>query len=406
MKISTEVTNPRIEVCTPAYLQDPFPTLNWLRENRPIYPVHLQNTNFRVWLVTRYDDVRALLMDRRLLVNFNETAESTRSCDPSLAETSYNDVLGLQNPPDHIGLRKFVAEVFSQRQIASWRPVVESKTEKLLDAIEVDNTVDLFNEFAAPLATSVFSEFMGFPGDYTRKLTQWFDILGSAELGKRAQRPAILKDMAEYTRELIESELRQPTGNLVSALAKGYSRGAFEISELTSLMLIMVLNGVASIPILITNGMLALFQHPDQKRLLEGEPSLIGSAVEEFLRFDGPLLHGPFRYPEEDMEIRDVVVPAGEPVSLAIASANRDATQFQNPETLDIKRHDAPHLSLGHGIHHCLGSALARLEAQVAISYLLRRFPNIELAVSRHELRYAPEIFIHKLQELPVRLRR
>ncbi|WP_449346561.1 cytochrome P450, partial [Streptomyces xanthochromogenes] len=226
------------------------------------------------------------------------------------------------------------------------------------------------------------------------------DEEGHARVGKAAGQ------LGAYLDELVAHKAEHPGDDLISALIEARDEGQrLSHGELTAMAFLMLIGGHETTVHLIGNGMLALMQHPDQLALLHNDPSLITSAIEEFLRYEGSVEVATWRFALEDLDFDDVRVPAGAPVLVSLGSAGRDPDRFENPDTFDITRGDAGHLVFGHGMHYCLGAPLARMEGQIAVGSLVRRFPAIRLAAPVDTLRWREGLLIRGLYELPVHLR-
>ncbi|MBB2910700.1 cytochrome P450 [Streptosporangium becharense] len=361
----------------------------------------MQFPGVRVWLVTRYEDVRALYNDPRMSVN-QETANTDFHTAGMAygAGTEMGHSLLFKDPPDHTRMRTLASKVFSARRIAGWRDTVERITDQLLDDVAPHQRVDLLGVFCYPLPIMVIGEVLGIPGNDHRKLRQWMDPLVGLS---REEALAGTKSLMAYVREIITVKRADPSDDVISALiaARDGDRKLTE-DELVGNVFGLISAGFETTANLIGNGVLALLDHPDQLRLLRENPPLMDSAMEEILRYDGPTATTIFRFPTEDVRVGGVVIPAGEPILMALGAANRDPEVFDDPDALDIRRGDNAHISFGRGIHHCLGAALARLEGKTALRTLLRRYPDISLAVSRQQIRYKPAVIVRGLEELPV----
>jgi len=232
-----------------------------------------------------------------------------------------------------------------------------------------------------------------------------------AAYDERTEHQRVERKLAAYFTELIAAKRAEPGDDLVSALvaasdsaAADGAEDAMTDSELVSAVFLLVMAGSDTTVNLIASGTLALLTHPGEKTRLRQDPSLLPAAVEELLRFTNPVNHANDRFTIEDVPVGDVVIPAGEWVFPAISSANRDPAQFPDPDRLDLGRDTSGHVAFGHGVHHCLGAPLARMEAEVALGALLARFPRISLAVPPSELRWRPVSLMNGLESLPVRL--
>jgi len=384
-----------------------------LREEAPIYRVS-RPSGLETWLVTRYDDALAVLNDTRFGKQPDRIEQAFRDAGFPVSDEDNGSPLRrtmlTTDPPDHTRLRGLVNRAFTPRRINALRPRIEEITNGLLDAMAPTGETDLITAFAFPLPITVITELLGIPASDRDQFRVWVDEMLDTPPEERlkADRPlnGYLRDLVARRREQIDWSLpgdAQP--DLVSSLIVARDReDRLDEEELISMIALLLVAGYITTVNLIGNGMLALFRRPDQMRLLQERPELITSAVEEFLRFDGPVTQILGRVPTEDVVLDGVRIPEGSIVTVVLASADHDPRRFDNPDTLDITRSRNDHLAFGHGIHFCLGAPLARLEGQIAIGSLVKRFPDISLAVPVEELRYRrPAGFLRALDRLPVR---
>jgi cytochrome P450 len=386
------------------YYQDPLGFFARLRDSRPVAPVRMPAYG-RAWIVTRYADVRTVLTDPRLAKDVHRWPGGGRS-RPSEETGVYAHMLHL-DPPDHTRLRRLVQKAFTPRR-AALRPRAEQIAAGLLDemAAAPGDVIDLLDAFARPLPIAVLCELLGIP-----LADRGWIAVSVAAYDERAQHDRVERELAAYFAELIAARRAEPGDDLVSALVAARDNGGGDGSadeltgdELLATLFLLVMAGFDTTVNLIASGTLALLTHPGEKTRLRQNPSLLPAAVEELLRFTSPVNHANDRFTTDDVPVGDVVIPAGEWVLPAIASANRDPAQFPDPDRLDLDRDTSGQVAFGHGIHHCLGAPLARMEAEVALGALLDRFPRISLAVPRSELRWRPVSLMNGLESLPVRL--
>ncbi len=381
-----------------SYYCDPLGFFARLRESRPVAPV-LMPAYGRAWIVTRYADVRTVLTDPRFAKDVHRWPGGGRS-RPSEATGVYAHMLHA-DPPDHTRLRRLVQKAFTPRR-AALRPRAEEIAAGLLDemAAAPGDVTDLLGAYARPLPIAVLCELLEIP-----EADRAWIAVAVAAYDDRAQHDRLERELAAYFAELIAARRSDPGDDLVSALVCD-SRGADGLTgnELVSTVFLLVMAGFDTTVNLIASGTLALLTHPGEKARLRRDPSLLPAAVEELLRFTNPVNHANDRFTTEDVPVGDVVIPAGEWVLPAISSANRDPAQFPDPDRLDLGRDTSGQVAFGHGIHHCLGAPLARMEAEVALGALLARFPRISLAIPRSELRWRPVSLMNGLESLPVRL--
>ena len=384
-----------------SYYQDPPGFFAWLRESRPVAPVRMPGYG-RVWMVTRHADVRTVLTDARLAKDVHRWPGGGRS-RPSEATGGYAPMLHA-DPPDHTRLRRLAQKVFTPRR-AALRPRAAQIAAGLLEEMVAvrGDVIDLLDAYARPLPIAVLCELLGIPvADRA-----WIAVTVAA-YDERAEHQRLERELAAYFTELIAAKRAEPGDDLVSALivARDNAGAADGLTgnELVSTVFLLVMAGFDTTVNLISSGTLALLTHPAEKTRLQQDPSLLPAAVEELLRFTSPVNHANDRFTTEDVLVGDVVIPAGEWVFPVISSANRDPAQFPAPDRLDLGRDTSGQVAFGHGVHHCLGAPLARMEAEVALGALLARFPRISLAVRPEELRWRPVSLMNGLESLPVRL--
>ncbi|MFI0904730.1 cytochrome P450 [Streptomyces sioyaensis] len=330
------------------------------------------------WLVTRYAEARFVLGDQRFSRALGAVHDEPRQSEGRRD----SGILGM-DPPDHTRLRTLVAKAFTVRQVEKLRPQVRQLTQDLLDELEAAGPpADLVDRYALPIPVAVICRMLGVPAEDRPRFRVWSDAALSTSSLTAAEFDANLEELRAYMRQLIEEHRQAPQDDLMTALIDARDVGdRLSELELVDLCVGILVAGHETTATQIPNFVLALLDHPDQLALLREQPQLIGNAVEELLRFV-PLGSGAGqpRYATEDVEVGGTLVRAGAPVLIAMGAANRDALRFEAPGTLDISRPANQHLGFGHGVHHCLGAPLARLELQEALGALLTRFPGLQLA--------------------------
>jgi len=391
----------------PQLVREPYPVYKALRENDPVH----WSQFMEVWVLTRYDDCLAVLRDHarfssertRATNRFVQQMEAVREQSGPLGRTP--TMLSL-DPPAHTRMRNLVNLAFTPRAVERIRPHIREITDELLAAIDDPYRFDIVAGLAVPLPMIVIAEMLGVPVAERERFKAWSsDIAGTLgavfqppEVIERAQRSSI--ELADYFRDQIDARRRQPRDDLLTALLQAEQQGdLLSEDELLATCILLLVAGNETTTNLIANGMLALIRHPEERRRLQGDPKLIASAVEELLRYDGPA-QMTSRVVLEDTELRGRRFEKGQIVLPVLGAANRDPEQFPDPDRLDLGRQNNRHLALGYGIHYCLGAPLAVAEAQVAISALLARLPEPELA---GEPKWAPSFILRGLRSLPVR---
>ena len=383
----------------PEIIEDPYPLYCRLRVESPVHQSPLG-----MWVLSRYDDVAMFLRDPRFGRRGFQEVIAARFGHPGFSHTML-----LQDPPDHTRLRTLVSKAFTPRVVEGLRGQIQGMVDRLLDdMVARGGEADLIADLAYPLPVSVISAMLGVPVADRGRFREWsFDLARSIDAVVVSDPEIITRGNAaglafsEYFAELIAERRRTPRADLLSALIAVEEAGdQLSTEELLATVMLLFLAGHETTTNLIGNGVLALLRHPGELRRLREDPALIGSAVEELLRYDSPVQRVS-RIVYEDVTIGDGTIPQGSLVLGLLGAANRDPAQFPEPDRLDLGRPDNRHLAFGWGIHFCLGAPLARLEGQIAIGTLLRRLPALALATERVEWRQT--FTLRALHALPVR---
>jgi len=369
-------------------------------------PVHRITTPAGVpaWLITGHADVRRVLADPRLVKGGSLHGPFADVLSPGVAAACFRHLLH-QSPPDHTRLRGLVSAAFTRRRVERLAPRIEQIADALLDALDDTDQTDLIATFAYPLPMTVICELLGVPEHARSDFRGWTTTMIAGSFAGQDVYVAAAGAMTTYIRELLDDKRRNPADDLLSALVAVRDGGdRLSDDELSSMVFLLVAAGHETTVNLIGNGVHALFTHPEQLALLRAEPDRLPAAVEELLRFAGPLQVALPYVTTAPVELGGVTIPAGETVFPGLLAANRDPARVPDPDALDITRPQNQHLAFGHGIHHCLGAPLARLEGCIALGALLSRFPRLRLAVPPHELTWRPNLLMHGLTALPVTL--
>ena len=395
----------------PDFYQHTHRLMARLRAQSPVHRVRM-GPDGDGWLVTRYADVKAASaapeVGRDLAAI--RTLQRERSGAPVAADDDpehefdwlYREVLYL-DPPDHTRLRKVVHKAFTPGAIARLRPRIEQLTNGLLDQLTGPGPVDLMQGLAVPLPLTVICELLGVPEQDRPDFTLWSHVLnGGAD--DTAEVIGVQRAVADYFGELADRKRAAPGDDLLSRLVQAEADGSLSREELISMSVLMLIAGHDTTVSLIGNGLLELLRTPGQLALLRSGPALLPNAVDEMLRHACPVNISSTRFTREAVELGGVRVPAGELLYMSILSANRDATQFENPDVFDITREAGGHLGFGHGIHYCLGAPLARLETEIVLRALLGRCPGLRLAADPAAIAYRRSTLMHAPAELPVYL--
>ncbi|MGY0490906.1 cytochrome P450 family protein [Streptomyces sp. WG-D5] len=379
---------------TPTFHTDPYAVYDRLRTQGPVHHIRTPGPGptEELWLIVGHEASRAAFTDPRFV----------KSPPWGLDE----DLIGLHllfaDPPEHARLRSLVTREFTPRRVAALAPRIQKLTDELLDDMVPRGSADLIGALAFPLPFAVICELLGVPDidrERFRRMSTQVVAPTSAE-----ESYDVHVELAGFLDELIERKRdAAPADDLLSALIRTTAEGGDRLSpsELRAMAYLLLIAGHETTVNLIGNGVRALLRHPDQLAALRADMGLLDGAVEEMLRYDGPIETATHRFTSEDVEIDGTVIPAGEPVLIGIASGSRDPNRFAEPDTFDIRRDARGHMAFGHGIHFCLGAPLARLEGRIAIRSLLERCPGLEPAGEPGE--WLPGVLIRGTRSLPVR---
>ncbi len=396
------MTTTQPEVFAGDFWRDPYPAYEQLRESSPVVEVPMPQGG-TCWLITRYDDVLAAFTDERLVKDVRKIMPPG-SDDPRGPGGS---MMLLVDPPDHTRLRKLVTRAFTARRINELRPRVEQIAADLLDAVAArgpDESVDLIDAFAVPLPVMVICELIGVPESDRDQFTGWSnDMIDNSDA---AATNDAMESMGRYMGSLLAAKAAAPDDTLLTALLAASEEGdRLSPEEVVSMGILLLVAGHETSANLIGNAALGLLTDDGLRERARSAASM-PAVVEEFLRFDGPVHNAPLRFAATDVEYAGTTIPAGSVVILSIGSANRDPERFERPDLFDADRPEErgiSNLAFGHGIHHCLGAGLARLEGEVALGALLERFPDMALAVAPDTLTHRQSTIVHGLKALPVR---
>lgn len=379
----------------------PSPELTELQRTRPVARFRLPDGRSG-WLVTRFSDVRQVLIDPRF-----SRAEATRPevADTGLGQASAGTILGM-DPPEHTRLRRLVAGAFTARRVESLRPRVAELVDDLIDhLVTLGQPADLVENFSLPLPVQVICELLGVPPGDRHEFHGWSDAVLTV-VGDPAATQAGFARLGEYFARLIAAKRAQPGDDLITALIDARDEGdRLSEQELVQLCITLLVAGHETTANQINMFLLTLQEHPDQLARLRARPETIPEAVEELLRFVqlGAVGAGLPRVATEEVEIGGVRLPAGATVIPVMTVANRDPATVTDPDRLDLSRPTGAHLGFGAGVHHCLGAQLARMELQEALRGLLTRLPKLHIDTPVDELRFKEGLIVRSLHALEVR---
>jgi cytochrome P450 len=392
---------------------DPFPEFARLRQEDPVH----WSPAMKAWIVTRYDDVRRVALNNRevsadrLTPFFKANAEFQRGGIENLVRY-LNHWMVFRDPPDHTRLRRLFNKVFTPTAVENLRPNIEDIVGLLLDGMAAKSargeSVDYIADFAYPLPATVIMDMLGVPRADLRDVKLWSDdialFIGTAQVAgnKYLRAEAGARAMAGYFRGLVEARTAAPTDDMISKLVLARDENdALSTDEIIGTCILLLFAGHETTTNLIGNGFLYSMRFRGQWERLLADPSLAASAVEEWLRYDGPS-GAVARVAAADVELNGRTIRAGQRVFAFVNAANRDPEAFADAEAFDIARDPNPHLTFGHGIHFCLGAPLARLEARIAAVRLAERFPRIDLTDHRPE--WHDSLILRGVKSLPVAL--
>lgn len=388
----------------------PFPLFAAVRAAGPVHDVTLADGH-RAFLVVGYDAAREALKHPDLSKDMHAAlARDGGVVAEGLPGPEFARHMLSVDPPDHTRLRGLAAKAFTRTRLETLEPRIRLIVDDLLDDLEgrVGEPVDLVAGFAGPLPFAVIGELLGLERPEQRRLAGWFATLLAPYPGAEPPADAVAASshIVDFLTDLVDRRWSEPTPDLTGDLVQACREGALNRQELLSTLFQLVVAGHDTTTSLIGNGVVALLNHPDQRDALVADPSLVPRAVEEFLRWDAPVPHSTFRYATRDVPIAGTVIPAGVQVLVSLAAAGRDSERNPDGERFDVWRAGAAHLAFGHGVHHCLGARLARLEAEIAFTALFARFPDLSLAVPPEELHWGhgDGLVLRGLSELPVLL--
>ncbi|GGQ81835.1 cytochrome P450 family protein [Couchioplanes azureus] len=380
---------------------DPYPWLNRLRTEGPVQRIRLRDGT-EAYMVTRHGDVLAAAGDPRLS---SDPRRLTSQPERSVRLSAGNALPSMltTDAPDHTRLRRLVSRAFTARRVEALRPRVREIAAGLLDAIVPRGHADLVAEFAFPLPVAVICELLGVPfADRAYFSRQSSDLLRPpVDAAEMARAEAARDRLRDYLADLVADKRADRGDDLISELVAATEEQRLTDQELNSMALLLLVAGHETTVNLIGTAMWLLLQRPEQLAALRADPALLPAAVEEFLRYDGPVMTGVARYTTTDVEIAGITIPADQIVILSTGAANRDPERFERPDEVRFDRADNPHVAFGHGSHFCLGAALARVEAVEGIGALLRRLPGLTAATDPAELPWRPSV-LRGLQRLPV----
>lgn len=405
--------SPTIERIPPDFIHHPDALFERLRAEGPARQVVMPH-GAKVWIVTRYDDVRALLNDPRISKDGRRMNEMFARHsgevvgDSESLDAGFDDDLSMHmlntDPPQHTRLRALVSKAFTASQMERLRSRVEQVTGDLLDAMAGQPEVDLVSAFAVPLPLIIICELFGIPERDHDDWHRWATLLVGSGHDPAAVTEASLQ-VTEYASALIDERRANPGDDLVSEMVRLSDTSAhLTRSELVAMIFVLVAAGLDTPMRQLGISVYTLLNHPDELAKLRADISLMPRALDELMRYAGTVATSSFRFAAADITLGEVTIPAGEMVLLALGSANRDSAHFDAPDQLDLQRRQLGNLAFGHGVHYCIGAHLARLEMEIGLAALITRYPDLRFAGDPGQLRWENGNLLRNLEALPVQV--
>lgn len=389
---------------TKQFNKDPHPAYDKFRETEPIKRTVLPDGQV-CWVVTKYEDNLEILLDfKSFSKDITKVAESENQ-----NESAFLQNMLFKDPPDHKRLRGLVQKAFTPSLIEEMRESIQLITDEAINEIGDKKSFELIEEFAFPVPIFVLCELLGVPKKDRVKFQVWSNTLVEGSFGDSAEE--VQKSNQEFVQYLTDFfvEKRNNLGDdLVSLLIKAEEdedEDKLTPIELFGVVGLFIIAGHETTVNLIGNGIVSLMNNPEQFEQLKNNPELIHQTIDEMLRFSGPLEYGTQRYVVEDLEFKGVKMNKGDIVLVGLNASNHDPSVFEDPDEFDINREVNPHVAFGKGIHFCIGAPLARLEGEIAINSLIKRFPNMKLNVDKDELVWRPGMLIRGLEEVPLAIK-
>lgn len=392
-----------------AFKANPFPVYAAMRNKAPVcYHAGYQGTNM-VWFISHYEKAMHVLRNHKRFV------KNSKNSLPLPQSTSPPSNLGLfqsisqhllrRDGQAHQRVRRILEGTFHGAHIMSMKPRIQNIADTLLDGIVAEGHMDVIQDFAFPLSAQIIAEILGVPTDNLFLFRRWTRALSTAALlDPSKRRDAIEQRMGliTYLKRCFELRRSEARPDLMSQLVQAQQVGHLSEAELFSTIALLCVSGHETTVKQIGNGLLALLQHPAQYEVLRSHPELLEDAIEELIRYNGSVERATTRFAAESVELGGQLIQRGDAVVVVLASANRDATVFDDPDTLDVIRKPDRHLGFGYGLHYCLGASLARLEVLVALEAMLLRLPNLRLAIPLDSLEWTTVPALRGVQRMPV----
>lgn len=394
-----------VDFFSPAFKEQSYQIYKQLRMAQALLPFEL-SSGLKAWLITRHEDADQLFKNSEVIKDYSKV-------DPEAGYVLENGAFLDKNmlssdPPDHTRVRKLVAKAFTPKMIAQLETDIQAITDELLLPIKENGQFEVVRDLALPLPTAVICNMLGIPEEARGKFHQWSQIIvqSANDKNKMVENETSINAFVGYIHQLIESKRKHPDEKLVTLLINAHEEGdSLSEEELISNIFLLIVAGHETTVNLITNGLFALLQNPEQLSKLKDDPGLVDNAIEEMLRYYSPVEIAPLRYAANDLEISGEKISKGDALFISLASVNRDETLYDDPERFDISREKIRHFAFGKGIHFCLGAPLARLEAKVAFTTLLKTFDHLSIDIPKSEIKWRPGMMMRGLESLPVKIK-
>ncbi|USL44233.1 cytochrome P450 family protein [Priestia megaterium] len=389
-----------LDLFSQQFHQNPYDYYEKIRPHQPFAKVKMLNDGNNTWMAFTYKAAEAVLKDKRFIKDMRTVFpdEMTDENLPPMAQSML-----FVDPPDHHRLRSLVQSGFTPKRIEKLRGRIEEIAREQAKLMWNKGTVDFIKAYAFPIPIRVICELLGIPSGDQLDFQRWSNVL--VDINDDSQYDEVNMEFMAYLEKLTEQKRVSPQEDLMSYLIQVEEGGErLTVSELYGVVMLLIVAGHETTVNLIANGLLALLTHPEQLALLKADPSLVAQAIEELLRFNGPVEFSTDRWAKESFTFMGQQVEKGDHVIVSLASADHDPAVFAKPDTLDITREKSPHLAFGKGLHYCLGAPLARLEGEIAIRVLLEEYPDLTLAAELPELEWRQSLIIRGLKQLPVKL--
>ncbi|GAF66967.1 cytochrome P450 [Bacillus sp. TS-2] len=395
------MTTQSIDLFSNEFHQNPYHYYQTIRPHHSFAKVNFFSGGQSSWMAFTYETAEAVLKDDRFIKDMRTVFPNdiTNENLPPIAQSML-----FADPPNHRRLRSLVQSGFTPKKIESFRERIKEIAEEQAELMSKKDTIEFIEDYAFPIPIRVICELIGVPVEDQEKFQRWSHAI--VDIGDAEQYEQVMSEFIQYLDQLIQQKKEFPKNDLLSDLIKAEEQGdRLTTKELNGIIMLMIVAGHETTVNLISNGLLALLTHPSQLELLKKEPSLYKQAVEEILRYNGPVEFSTDRWANEDFLFEGQQVKKGDHVIVSLASAGHDPNVFANADEFQIKREQSPHLAFGKGIHYCLGAPLARLEGEVALQTLFEKFPDVRLATDLKYLQWRESFIIRGLKSFPVWLK-